>query len=690
MSEEAAGQEDIVKARLLALDNCDKAALAKTCFVLGENGKTTFVLGRHTNADCLIKDVNVSRRHASFTYQKSPCPAWSVVDHKSMNGIALNGNKIKPEEPKALKDGDIVSIETAYSWSFEFPAKNETEETGNSTFRGRSSFISAVDAKLQEALSKISRDKEELDLKVREGEIKQLELTGEKEALAKKLEEERLAFAKKQEEERSTFEAKLSASNEQRQEFERRLAEEQKAMEANQLEASLQLEEQIKASEAKMKAVAKEREEMAERMEAEKAKVQGQMVEMRRKFEEQVGRLESAFKSEKATSEEYKAAMDKLDAEFREQLKREQSEFEKKMAEAKAKERAEKERLAQELETKKEEIAKLAKELDDQKRKRQEEEVTSRKKVKADFMAQCNSELKCSVCDELFIEPLSLNCGHVYCQFCIDQWKSTCTARKGAFTCPNCRQVITNTTKSIHLQNLIESLYADASQDIKTERQQVVAERKDAEKQANRKPLQPKQYQAGGGGRRNNAQATAAAAAAAVRAQQQQQQQQRQRANQPAAATAAGARAQQPPPPRPNHHRTSYPPAAAGAALPRLPAPAAAATGAGANNFQYQTIRNPTGGTTYRIVVPALQQGQPQDINIGGQRLRVFAPPTATVAAAANQSTVRILTTAGGGNATAEAAVRVTAAATATTTASPARLPAVMVDGRAVPVINVD
>jgi len=119
--------------------------------------------------------------------------------------------------------------------------------------------------------------------------------------------------------------------------------------------------------------------------------------------------------------------------------------------------------------------------------------VTLRKKLKEDFVAQCNAELKCSVCDELFIEPMSLSCGHVFCQFCINQWKKTCTAAgkqvghqlQPVLTCPNCRQAITITpTKSIQIQNIIESLYRsnEASPEVKAERSLVIDERKGAEK----------------------------------------------------------------------------------------------------------------------------------------------------------------------------------------------------------------
>lgn len=46
------------------------------------------------------------------------------------------------------------------------------------------------------------------------------------------------------------------------------------------------------------------------------------------------------------------------------------------------------------------------------------------------------SELQCSVCAELFITPITLNCSHSFCEYCITMWK------KKKKDCPICRQVI--------------------------------------------------------------------------------------------------------------------------------------------------------------------------------------------------------------------------------------------------------
>ena len=47
-----------------------------------------FVLGRNRDAQCMILDVNVSRRHASLKYSSSD-RSWTITDNK-VNILNLN------------------------------------------------------------------------------------------------------------------------------------------------------------------------------------------------------------------------------------------------------------------------------------------------------------------------------------------------------------------------------------------------------------------------------------------------------------------------------------------------------------------------------------------------------------------------------------------------------------------------
>ena len=62
--------------------------------------------------------------------------------------------------------------------------------------------------------------------------------------------------------------------------------------------------------------------------------------------------------------------------------------------------------------------------------------------------------LQCSICDEVFNNPMRLNCGHTFCYGCISDWM------KRQAICPNCRVNIVESEISRDLLafNLIEEL----------------------------------------------------------------------------------------------------------------------------------------------------------------------------------------------------------------------------------------
>uniref|UniRef100_A0A4W3J113 Zinc-binding protein A33-like n=1 Tax=Callorhinchus milii TaxID=7868 RepID=A0A4W3J113_CALMI len=49
-------------------------------------------------------------------------------------------------------------------------------------------------------------------------------------------------------------------------------------------------------------------------------------------------------------------------------------------------------------------------------------------------------ELNCPICLDIFTDPVSLECGHNYCRFCI----TLCWEKHAAQLCPECRQLIAN------------------------------------------------------------------------------------------------------------------------------------------------------------------------------------------------------------------------------------------------------
>ena len=106
---------------------------------------------------------------------------------------------------------------------------------------------------------------------------------------------------------------------------------------------------------------------------------------------------------------------------------------------------------------------------------------------------------------------MSLNCGHVYCQvnnvnyyisngvchknfiaktckcsycfllihiqYCLERWKKDCKKNNKPYTCPNCRSKITNSVRSIHLDNLIAAIFRDANDEVKKDREELIKDR---------------------------------------------------------------------------------------------------------------------------------------------------------------------------------------------------------------------
>ena len=72
--------------------------------------------------------------------------------------------------------------------------------------------------------------------------------------------------------------------------------------------------------------------------------------------------------------------------------------------------------------------------------------------IRRDFVhpTQISPHLKCSICSEVFSDPVRAKCGHTFCRNCIESWIKN---RNKAAPCPFCRQSMT-------LKNLKKDLLA--------------------------------------------------------------------------------------------------------------------------------------------------------------------------------------------------------------------------------------
>ncbi|XP_077516019.1 E3 ubiquitin-protein ligase CHFR-like [Amblyomma americanum] len=67
------------------------------------------VVGRSSECSICVRSVMVSRRHAVFS-RDAASGLWRVADDASMNGVYVNGQRVEPERPQALRQDDVVSL----------------------------------------------------------------------------------------------------------------------------------------------------------------------------------------------------------------------------------------------------------------------------------------------------------------------------------------------------------------------------------------------------------------------------------------------------------------------------------------------------------------------------------------------------------------------------------------------------
>jgi Protein of unknown function (DUF3662)/FHA domain len=75
------------------------------CELLGSAGAT---IGRSREADIVLDDANVSRKHAEV---RPSGGSWIVRDLGSTNGVKVNGRRI--QGPQSLKVGDVIELGTS-------------------------------------------------------------------------------------------------------------------------------------------------------------------------------------------------------------------------------------------------------------------------------------------------------------------------------------------------------------------------------------------------------------------------------------------------------------------------------------------------------------------------------------------------------------------------------------------------
>ena len=94
--------------------------------------------------------------------------------------------------------------------------------------------------------------------------------------------------------------------------------------------------------------------------------------------------------------------------------------------------------------------------------------------------------LKCSICQELFIEPVVIECGHNFCKHCIKEWQKNfieANPYKEPCPCPDCRRVFKTVYPNMSLKNYINDLSAVIlDEEEKIKREETIKERLETNK----------------------------------------------------------------------------------------------------------------------------------------------------------------------------------------------------------------
>ena len=86
------------------------------------------------------------------------------------------------------------------------------------------------------------------------------------------------------------------------------------------------------------------------------------------------------------------------------------------------------------------------------------------------------AKLTCSICYELFIDAITLNCSHTFCKLCIVNWRTSKNLNKKL--CPMCRTIIKNYKREIIADKQIKELMEKCSVEKFEQRKNMIMERR--------------------------------------------------------------------------------------------------------------------------------------------------------------------------------------------------------------------
>lgn len=409
----------------------------------------------------------ISRNHCVFKYNDDG--RWTVTDNKSLNGVWVNGSRIPAANPFLLHQGDSVRLGVPLDGNpveFDYTLVQKSYNEVKSFLSGnldKESAAAPLAQKLKNSKRKLDGgDDESEPCPTNQSKSKLYRCSGSDKSRAQPCpsgeRRETMKFSSKAlEEDRcgDTAGSSSSASTESSQQ----LASVHRYSKSLMVLKSRVGDTQKRAAELKrLRDQTPEREREMQELQTQLEMLRGQLRSQKEQALKRIECLEKSFCEEERRLETEKAQQNEVG--LKKQLEEALKEHRKVIEELKQSREGFKEALQakdKELEVTKEEKEKA---------KAQKEEVVTQ------MTEVLESELQCSICSELFIEAVTLNCAHSFCQHCIREW------RKRKDKCPMCWQTITSQTRSLVLDNCIDRMVENLSADMRERRLGLINERK--------------------------------------------------------------------------------------------------------------------------------------------------------------------------------------------------------------------
>ncbi|XP_034256912.1 E3 ubiquitin-protein ligase RNF8-like isoform X2 [Thrips palmi] len=334
-------------------------------------------------------------------------------------------------------------------------------------------------------LEKVAANREEKEQQQRlvDQEKEEDRLSKEKIEFEKRLQELQRALEEKERQEKEKEKAFLERDlllKAQEEERERERKEREEKMEAEFLAKKLELENLERQRQQELN---KHKEEVTKELKDREAELQRKAEEHQRELEAQKLSEQERLKKEMEVMEiklrlELESEVSKLQEEkalIETQIRGELSKKEGENAEILVKLRSELDQVKKDLDSTSSRRTLLEKELEEASRAKEaasKNEQQAKQDVIENFGELVESELQCSICNELFVMATTLNCNHTFCQECIASWV------KKNKTCPICRAPYTQQSRSLVLDNFIDRMVENLSDDLKKRRREIVEERK--------------------------------------------------------------------------------------------------------------------------------------------------------------------------------------------------------------------